>query len=43
MTDLEIVAVDLVSDVTVEQLFDSAGVTLSNWAQAIDGYTRLDR
>ncbi|MFZ5440735.1 MAG: hypothetical protein ACOZQL_12060 [Myxococcota bacterium] len=43
MTKLEVVAVDLVSGVTVEQLFDTAGVTLASWAQVIDGYSRLDR
>lgn len=43
MTRLELVAVDLVSGVTLDQLFDSAGVNLASWSQVIDGYSRLDR
>lgn len=43
MTELEVVAVDLISGVSVEQVFDSAGVTLATWSQVIDGYSRLDR
>ena len=43
MTKLEVVAVDLISGVSVEQVFDSAGVTLGTWSQVIDGYSRLDR
>lgn len=43
MTDLEVVAVDLVSGITLDGLFDSTGITLANWARAVDGYTRLDR
>lgn len=42
-TTLELVAVDLVSGVSLEQLFDTRGVTLASWAQVIDGYSRLDR
>jgi hypothetical protein len=43
MTRLELVAVDLVSGVGIDQLFDTAGVNLSTWSQVIDGYSRLDR
>ncbi len=40
---LEVVAVDLKDDVTVDQLFDASGVTLSSWPSVVDGYSRLDR
>lgn len=40
---LEVVAVDLVNGVTVEDVFDVPGVTLSTWVTALDGYSRLDR
>ena len=43
MTKLEVVAVDLISGVSVEQVFDASGVTLSSWSSVIDGYSRLDR
>lgn len=40
---LEVVAVDLLSGVSVQQVFDASGVTLSTWVTALDGYSRLDR
>jgi hypothetical protein len=40
---LELVAVDLAAGVTVSALLDAQGVNLLNWAQVIDGYSRLDR
>lgn len=43
MPKLEVVAVDLIGGVSVEQIFDAAGVTLATWATVIDGYSRLDR
>lgn len=43
MVGLEVVAVDLVSGVAVDEVFDFRGVNLSTWATAIDGYSRLDR
>lgn len=43
MTKLEVVAVDLIGGVSVEQVFDASGVTLSSWSSVIDGYSRLDR
>jgi hypothetical protein len=43
MTKLEVVAVDLIGGVSVEQVFDASGVTLSTWSSVIDGYSRLDR
>lgn len=43
MSKLEIVGVDLVSGVSINSLFDTAGVTLATWSQVIDGYARLDR
>ncbi|GMU59600.1 MAG: hypothetical protein AMXMBFR34_13630 [Myxococcaceae bacterium] len=40
---LEVVAVDLISGVSVQQVFEASGITLSSWANALDGYSRLDR
>lgn len=40
---LEVVAVDLVTGVSLDDLFDTRGVTLASWARVIDGYSRLDR
>jgi hypothetical protein len=37
------VAVDLISGVNIDQVFDANGVTLASWSQVIDGYSRLDR
>ena len=42
-TSFEVVAVDLISGVSIDQLLDTAGVTLASWHQVIDGYSRLDR
>ncbi len=39
----ELVAVDLINSVTLNSLFDAPGLTLSTWARAVDGYSRLDR
>ncbi len=39
----EVVAVDLTDGITPQNLFETRGVTLFNWAPAIDGYSRLDR
>jgi len=40
---LEVVAVDLMSSVQPDDLYTLAGVNLSNWAGALDGYCRFDR
>lgn len=40
---LELVGVDLVQGVSLDALFDTAGVTLATWSDVIDGYARLDR
>jgi hypothetical protein len=43
MTKLEVVAIDLVSGVSLDQVFDANGVTVASWASIVDGYSRLDR
>jgi len=43
MTKLEVVAIDLVSGVSLDQVFDAYGVTVASWASIVDGYSRLDR
>ncbi|MBL8913870.1 MAG: hypothetical protein JNM17_24415, partial [Archangium sp.] len=43
MSKLEVVAVDLVSGVSLDSVFGTGGVTLGTWSQVIDGYSRLDR
>lgn len=40
---IELVALDLVSNVALDALFDARGVTLANPSSIIDGYSRLDR
>ncbi|MGV3622748.1 MAG: hypothetical protein ACO1OB_18155, partial [Archangium sp.] len=42
-TSFEVVAVDLISGISIDQLLDTSGVTLASWHQVIDGYSRLDR
>ncbi len=39
----ELVALDLVSNIPLDTLFDARGVTLANPSSIIDGYSRLDR
>ncbi|MFO0596046.1 MAG: carboxypeptidase-like regulatory domain-containing protein [Myxococcaceae bacterium] len=40
---LELVAVDLVTGVSIDSVVATGGVTLATWSEVIDGYARFDR